>query len=277
MNIVVYDIEVFRYDWIVVFYDVSKNEWSVFHNDNDSVRNYIGNSNRIFCGFNNKHYDNFIAKAICCGADNSLVKQINDFIIQYERNGWEHWFMKKNRFWFDSFDLMDDTQVGTSLKHIEAHLGWNIEETEVDFDIDRPLTPEEIQRTIRYCKWDVMATAKLLTMRKGYLDAKLNVGNSFSISGNKALYMTNARLTAEALQAKPVERYDERNYHYPDNLDRDLIPSEVIAFFDRLHDQSISDKELFSSQLKILLDGAEAVIGFGGIHHARQNYIEEAE
>lgn len=274
MRIVVVDSEVFKYDWITVFYDTSCNEWSVFHNDNEGVRNLMSQPDTIFCGYNSKQYDNHILRAICCDAPPELIKQINDFIIVDERPGWEHWFLRRNRFWFDSFDLMDDTQVGTSLKHIEAHLGWNIEETQVDFNLDRSLTPEEIESTIFYCKWDVKATAKLLTLRKGYLQAKLNVARNKGIPDTKALYMTNARLTAAYLDAVATDRYDEREYHYPENLDLSLIPAEVIRFFDRLHDTSISSKELFNSQLKIMVDGAEAVIGFGGIHHAIPNYTE---
>lgn len=276
MKIIVYDIEVFAFDWVVVFLDVATGKYSVFHNDNDGVRSVMSQPGYIFCGFNNKHYDNHIVKAICCGADPTLVKQVNDFIIVQERPGWEHYFIRKNRFWFDSFDLMDDTQVGTSLKHIEAHLGVNIEETEVDFNLDRPLTPEELESTIRYCKWDVYYTAKLLALRKGYLDAKLNVGRAIGLSDQKALYMTNARLTAEALKAEYVQRYDEREYRYPENLDKSYIPPEVIGFFDRLHDKTITDKELFSSKLTLDVDGGEAVIGFGGIHHAQTNYREIA-
>ena len=151
MRIIVVDTEVFSYDWIAIFLDISSGEFHVFHNDNDGVRELLSQPDTVFCGFNNKHYDNHILKAIACGADPVLVKQINDFIIVQERPGWEHWFLRKNRFWFDSFDLMDDTQVGTSLKHIEAHLGLAIEETEVDFQLDRPLTPEEIACTIHYC------------------------------------------------------------------------------------------------------------------------------
>lgn len=277
MRIIVVDVEVFKYDWIAVFLDTITGKFSVFHNDNQGVRDYMSQPDAVFCGYNNKHYDNHILKAICCGADPMLVKSINDFIITDDRPGWEHWFIKRNRFWFDSFDLMDDTQVGTSLKHIEAHLGWNIEETQVDFDVDRPLTPAEIESTIFYCQWDVRATAKLLTLRKGYLEAKLNVARTKGISDTKALYMTNARLTAAFLDAVATERYDEREYSYPDNLDRSLIPSAIFEFFDRLHDENISDKELFGSKLTIDVDGAEAVIGFGGIHHARQNYVEEAD
>lgn len=276
MRIIVTDVEVFRYDWIAVFLDTTTGDFAVFHNDNQAVREYMSQPDRIYCGYNIKHYDSHILRAICCNAPPELIKQLNDFIIVEERPGWEHWFIRQNRFWFDSFDLMDDTQVGTSLKHIEAHMGWNIEETSVDFNIDRPLTREEIESTIFYCKWDVKATAKLLTLRKGYLQAKMDVARTKGIPDTKALYMTNARLTAAFLDAVPREWYDEREYHYPENLDKSLIPPEVIAFFDRLHDSSIPSKELFNSKLTIDVDGAEAVIGFGGIHHARPNYSEEA-
>lgn len=272
MKIIVYDIEVFKYDWIVVFYDTSMNTWTVYHNENAGVRQYMEQPDLIFCGFNNKHYDNHIIKAICCGASPELIKQINDFIIQEDRRGWDHWFLKQNRFWFDSFDLMDDTQTGTSLKSIEANRGDAIIETGVDFNIDRPLTPEEVQLEIDYCKADVMNTAKLLTLRKNYLQAKLNVGRQFNIPDHKALYMSNAMLTATALQAKATQRFDEREYQYPDNLDKSMIPPEVLAFFDRMHDMSIPDEELFSSSIEIQIGECPVKLGFGGIHGAIPNY-----
>lgn len=274
MRIIVFDIEVFAYDWVVVFLDIATQTWTVCHNDNAAVRAYMEQPGLIFCGFNNKHYDNHVVKAIACGASPELVKQINDFIIVDERPGWEHHFLRKNRFWFDSFDLMDDTQVGTSLKHIEAHLGLPIEETEVDFNLDRPLTWDEMESTVRYCKYDVLNTARLLTLRKGYLDAKLAVGRKIGLLDEKALYMTNARLTAAALNAEAQTRYDEREYRYPDNLDKSVIPAEVLSFFDRIHDKTIPSKELFSTKLKFDVDGGEAVVGFGGIHHAQANYTE---
>lgn len=276
MRIIVFDIEVFRHDWIVVFFDVKSGEWNIYHNAGDAVRKFMEQPDIILCGFNNKHYDNHVIKAICCGADNATVKDLNDFIIQDERTGWDYWFLKQNKFWFKSFDLMDDTQVGTSLKHIEAHSFMPIVESDVDFDLDRPLTPEELASTIQYCKTDVLNTAKLLTMRKGYLSAKLNVGRKKGIPDDKALYMTNARLTAEFLDAKPIKRYDERDYHYPSNLDKSLIPPEVLEFFDQIQDPSVPSEVLFKSQLKFMVDGAEAVVGFGGIHHAQPNYTEKA-
>ena len=272
MNIIVYDIEVFRYDWIVVFYDTGRNAWTVFHNDNAGVRGFMSAPGQIFCGFNNKRYDNQIVRAIACGASPELVKQINDFIIKEDRNAWDHWFLKQNRFWFDSFDLMDDTQTGTSLKSIEANRGDAIVETGVNFDIERPLTPDELQLEIEYCQTDVMNTAKLLTLRKNYLQTKLNVGRQFNIPDRKALYMSNAMLTATALQAEYTLRYDEREYVYPDNLDKHLIPPEVLEFFDRMHDLSIPDDEIFSSSIEITIGECPVKLGFGGIHGAIPNY-----
>ena len=278
MRIIVYDIEVFKYDWIIVFYDVVKNEWAVFHNNNLGVLAYMSQPGVIFCGYNNKHYDNHIAKAICCGASPELVKQINDFIIEEERPGWEHYFLKRNKFWFESFDLMDDTQVGTSLKHIEAHLGWAIEESGVDFGIDRPLTEEEIEKTIFYCKYDVKAAAKLLTLRKNYLDCKIHLGSlcGTPLPPAKALYFTNARLAAKYLDATYVERKDGREYVYPKNMRTRMIPDEIISFFNQILDPTIPDDVLFKRKLEIVIGGCPCTYAWGGVHGSLTQYHEVA-
>lgn len=278
MRIAVFDIEVFKYDWIAVFYDVAANTWTVFHNNPQGLRLFMEHPEYIFCGFNNKHYDNHVVKAMCCGADNSLVKQINDFIIVQDRPGWEHYFLKQNRFYFESFDLMDDTQLGTSLKHIEAHLGMDIEESEVDFELDRPLTPEELQSTIHYCKHDVKATAKLLTLRKNYLDCKITLGSMCGtpLAPAKAMYMTNARLTAKYLDATYVQRYDGREYEYPANLNTDIIPAEILGFFNQITDLRIPDAELFKRKLEIVIGGCPCTYAWGGVHGSLTQYYEEA-
>lgn len=279
MRIIVYDIEVFKYDFVVVFYDVTENKWHVFHNDNDGVRAFMSQQECVFCGFNVKHYDNHILKAICCGASPQLVKQINDFIIVEKRYGWEHWFLKQNKFWFDSFDLMDDTQDGTSLKHIEAHLFMNIEESSVDFNIDRPLTPKELEETIFYCKWDVYATARLLTLRKNYLDCKIQLGSlcRVPLSPAKALYPTNAKLAAIYLDATYVKRNDGREYVYPNNLRKEYIPKEVLQFFEQILDLSIPDELLFKRKLETIIGGCPTTYAWGGVHGSLAQVYFEAD
>ena len=273
--IYVFDVEVFKHDWLIVFKNISTGEYTIIHNDNYAVKQFM-TMDKLLVGFNNKHYDNYILKGILCGADNILLKEINDFILNGNM-GFEHWFLRENQAYFNTFDIMDDMQQGLSLKAIEGHLGLNIEESSVSFDIDRPLTQKELEETIKYCKHDVDVTEHLVKIRKPYLETKLALGRLAGIDDAKALYMTNAKLTAAFLRAEPKEWNDERNYKYPDNLKKDFIPKEVIQFFDRMHDLSIDDKELFNSKLEFYIKDTPCVVGFGGIHGAYENYIEEEQ
>ena len=273
--IYVFDIEVFKFDWLIVFKNISTGEYTVIHNDNATAKEFV-TEDKIFAGFNNKHYDNHILKAILCGADNALVKEINDFIIG-GRQGFEHWFIKEHKAWFDSFDIADDMQIGMSLKAIEGHLGMNIEESTVPFDIDRPLTEQELEEVIAYCKYDVDMVVELVKLRKSYLQAKLSLGRMKGIPDARALYYNNAKMTAMFLDAKQVPRSDERNYKYPDNLNRNRIPKEVFEFFDRMHDPELSDDDVFKSKLEFQLQDMTCVVGYGGLHAALPNYVEVSE
>lgn len=270
----IFDCEVFAYDWLFVFKEVETGEYTVIHNDNEAVKQFMARD-PLLGGFNNKHYDNHILKAVLCDADPRQVKEINDFIILEGHNGWENEFLSQYRVYFESFDLMDDCLVGLSLKAIEAHLGIPIEESEVDFDIDRPLTEEELSSTIFYCKYDVDATELLLRLRKIYLQNKMNLGRECGLSASKALYMTNAKLTAAYLKAEQRPHGDEREYQYPKQLLRQYIPDEVFHFFDRLQDLSVPDEEVFSESLDIMVGECPCTIAYGGIHGAIPCYSEE--
>ena len=267
-----YDVETFKYDFIVVFKHKLTKQYAIFHNDNIGVRDFI-NEQSIYCGFNTKGYDQYIIKAICAGFSPEEVKQVNDWIIGGGQ-GWQCPLLDGVFFRFNNVDIMDDMQMGLSLKAIEGHLGLNIEETEVDFNLDRPLTPDEIALTIKYCRHDVDCTEKVTDLRENYLKNKIYLGSLKGIDEVKALSMTNAKLTAAYLDAtKSVEFTDEREYKYPENLRREYIPQEVFDFFDRLQDKNIPDDELFKSKLTIDFGRCKGVIGFGGIHSAIPNFI----
>lgn len=273
----IFDCEVFAHDWLFVFKELATGEYTVIHNDNDSIMAFM-ERDPFLGGFNNKHYDNHILKAVMVGADPETVKQINDAIITEGINGWDIPFLQNYRVYFSSFDLMDDCQMGLSLKAIEAHLGIPIEETEVDFNIDHPLTPEELQQTITYCKYDVDATEKLYHLRENYLKNKVTLGRVRGLNERQAMYMTNAKLTSVYLKAVRPEKpwTDERDYQYPDKLLREYIPQEVFDFFDRMHDSSIPSDELFSSKLELMVGDCPCTIAYGGIHGAIPTYMEEA-
>lgn len=276
-KIYVYDFEVFSHDWMMCAKDYETGERFRFHNDNEAVKDFLQEHPGVMAGFNNKGYDQFILKGVCGGFTPQELKGLNDFIIG-GGNGWEYPELRDVFAFSNQLDVMDDMQMGLSLKAIEGHLGMDIRETTVPFDIDRPLTKEEIEEVFFYCEHDVDATERVLTLRRPYIEGKRDLGRMCGLTDEKAVYMTNAKLTAAYLKARPpqVPWTDERAYSYPPNLRREYIPKEVFDFFDRIGDESIPSDELFSSSLEIEVGGCPCKVAYGGIHGALPTYQEEA-
>lgn len=270
MRLVTYDCEVFAHDWLVVFKDKKSGKYTCVWNDNEALADFLSDD-CIYVGFNSKHYDQYIIKAIVGGYSPQEIKKVNDYII----DGGQGWQcpMLDYFFRFNNVDIRDDTQQGLSLKAIEGHLGMPIKESSVPFDIDRPLTDEEREETVFYCKHDVDSTEKLIDLRKDYLENKINLGKLAGLNEVKAMGMTNAKLTSAMLQAKKKQHNDERCYEYPSNLKKEYIPQEVFDFFDRIHDDSLSDDEVFKGKLNIVIGECPVTLGFGGIHGAIPNFI----
>ncbi|MDL2301829.1 ERF family protein [Lachnospiraceae bacterium OttesenSCG-928-D06] len=273
MRLITYDFEVFAYDWLVVLKDKETGQHTVIHNDNEALKMVL-DEDCIYVGFNSKHYDQYIMKAVACGCTPQEVKQVNDYIIGGNQ-GWECPLLNGFYFTFNNVDIKDDMQMGLSLKAIEGHLGVSVKESTVPFDLDRPLTQEELEETIYYCKHDVDTTERLIDIRKDYLKNKVQIGRLAGVSDAKAMGMTNAKLTAAMLSASKKPHDDERKYTYPEKLKREYIPQEVFDFFDLMYDESLSDKEVFSGKLEFSIGECPGVVGYGGIHAAIPNYFFE--
>lgn len=273
-GVTIFDFEVTAHDWLVVMKDLDSGSYFRFHNDPDGIR-YFMESNPWLCGFNTKHYDSHILKAVCAGFSPEEVKVVNDRIILEGMNGWDVPELRDVRAYFDIIDLMDDCQQGTSLKSFEAHMGMNIKETDVSFDIDRPLTFQEVQMMFNYCREDVKATEVLFNVRLPYLENKINLGRKCGLTDREALKLTNAKLTAKYLKAERPEKAwtDEREYKIPENLKTEYIPAEVLRFFHEIHDLNIPDEEYFSRKITFMLGRSETTVGFGGCHSAIPNFV----
>lgn len=273
MKLITYDTEVFKHNWIVVFKDKETGSYTVIHNDNEALRDCISDNN-IYIGFNTKHYDQYIVKGICAGFTPEELKRLNDYLIAGFQ-GWQYPDLQGFFFKFNNVDIRDDMYNALSLKAIEGHIGMDIEESEIDFNIDRPLTQEELEQTVHYCKHDVDATERLIDLRKDYLKTKLNLGKRANIDIVTALSSTNAKLTAMMLGAKQVERDDGRDYVYPETLDLSIIPKDILEFFETIHDESIPDDELFKTSLEIEIGGMPCKYAWGGVHGSQLCYFEE--
>ena len=290
MTTYIYDIEVYAYDWIVVYRNPeAENNHIVIHNDIYRLRAFVDQADLLIGGFNNKHYDNWVKLTMLLGGSNIEVKRHSDFIVEQRRNGWEFPFIQFQKLPFKSFDLRDDiADKGLSLKAIEGNLCLPIVECSVPFDLDRPLTPDEIEEVVRYCKNDVDASVLLLRARADYLTSKKVVGDIYGVPEAEALGLTNAKLSARVLKAKRVERNDERDYRLPDCLDPELIPEKILSFFMQIRDLSIPDTKLFGTgkqgskgeTLKIWLETSggrcPVTYAWGGVHGAKPAFIAEA-
>lgn len=284
----IYDIEVFSDDWIVVFRRPEDgSNYIVIHNDNARLRDFLSQPDIVIGGFNNKHYDDYIILTMILGGSNVEVKRHNDHIIG-GKDPWTFPFIQYKKKPFKSFDLRDDiADQGISLKAIEGNLKLPIVESSVPFDIDRKLSPEELEEVIRYCKYDVDSTIKLYQERKeNYIDAKALISDMYGLDKAEGIGLTNAKLCARILGAKPQKFNDERNYIIPDNIDTDLIPKVILDFFLQIRDKSIPDAKLFGAGkgskgmtldliLKTSYGECPVTFAWGGVHGAKPCVIVE--
>ena len=288
MNLYIYDIEVFSDDWIVVFRrPEADSNHIVIHNDNARLRDFLSQPDIVIGGFNNKHYDNWIVLTMIQGGSNIEVKRHNDFIIG-GGNAWEFPFIQFKKLPCPTFDLKDDIpDPGISLKAIEGNLKLPIVESSVPFDIDRKLTLEELEEVIQYCKYDVDSTIALYNERKeNYIDAKALISEMYNLPVEEGIGLTNAKLCARILGAKPQNFNDERDYIIPDNIDTDLIPKEILDFFLQIRDKSIPDAKLFGAGkgskgmtldiiLKTSYGECPVTYAWGGVHGAKPCVVVE--
>lgn len=263
-NICIYDIEVFKENWIVVIYDIKKDVFNIYRSDLNNVKNlreFIVTKNPVLCGFNNKHYDDYILLGILAGNPVEMVKAHNDFIIN-GGGGWEYEGIKGvyKKDWFRSFDLRDDLPIDLSLKAIEGNLGCNIVESKTDFTIERALTKEEIQEATSYCITDVKNTYELFKIRAGYLNGKLKVAKTGNLDPVTALGLTNPKLSATFLKASKLSNptNGELVYNPPKELRLEKY-KEVLDFY------KVIDYE---KTLTVKAKDLELVYGWGGIHGA---------
>lgn len=296
---IIADFEVFKYDWCMCGLDLTNKKKITIVNDRDElIRLYEENKKTIFVFYNGRNYDQWIFKAILCGFNPKLV---NDFIIKEHRKGYE--FSREfNKITLPIFDIMPNPPVG--LKTLEGFMGVDIRETTVPFDIDRELTPKELEEVIFYCSHDVECTAMVLSKRLEEYTSQLELVKMFDMP-RTAMGKTKAQLSAEILGAvRTPSRGDEFNYSIPTNLkivkyqrvvdwfknaltDNLREIDETLKYYENLEKLTKKQRDeyekfkkwklnpesrFYKRSLEIDVAGAPHVFGWGGIHGAVANY-----
>ena len=262
-----FDCEVFAYDWLVVTFDGK--DFTYIENDRELLQQfYKEHKNDLWIGYNCKGYDQYIIKSILLGIN---PKAVNDYIIRDGNAGWQF----SNEFKNINLNIYDCMVFGKSLKQLESYLGVNIHETDVDFDIKRPLTNEEKQLNRDYCRDDVYNTA--LVFQHTQDDFKAHIGLcQLACEPISSMAKTKAQLGAKILKAQRLSpKYwdEEYNFQYVQCVkDYDYKHKDVLAFFD-----GIRDTKDPKSKYDIELYGVPHTFALGGLHGAVENYFYDNE
>lgn len=257
-----YDFEVFSQDWLVVIKDTDTRSTNKILNDPDALREiYEKNKNNIWVGYNSRSYDQYILKGILLGMD---PKKINDHIIVKNLGGWQY-SRAFNQIQFYNFDIMTDKFKG--LKQLEGFMGNDIRETTVNFNIDRKLTPKEIEETFFYCNHDVEQTMKVFINRKEEFDSQMNLIKTFKLP-LKYINKTKAQLSAIILEADKREHNDEFEITIVDTLKVEKYKSIVNWYRNPVNLD-------YKKKLEIEVADVIHLFGWGGLHGARVKYQDE--
>lgn len=257
-----YDFEVFKYDWLVVVMDMTAKKTHVIINSPEELEAlYKANIKEIWVGFNSRHYDQYILKAILCGFD---PKKVNDYIITKGNPGWKFSSLFR-QFPLWNYDVMLNTDVG--LKSFEGFMGNDIKETSVPFNIDRKLTPEEIAETVKYCKHDAEQTVQVFLKRTEEFNTMMYFIKHFGLSMDY-ISKTKAQLAAEILggNRKGADFDDEFQFPILDCLHLNKY-KHIAEWYANPENHDYSKK-----QDKQIVAGVEHTFAWGGGHGARAKY-----
>jgi len=270
-QLIFYDAEVFQNDWMFVIINPYTKETKVIANNRDELFKYfLSHKEFIWIGYNTTHYDQYILKCILM---NLNPKEMSDFLIKDGEMGWN--FFRKKKIYtadlaqceYNNYDLFQINDGG--LKKLESFMGNDIEETDVDFDIDRKLTEEELKQTEKYCIHDVEQTIEVFVKRIDSFNARLSLLKIFNLNYS---YMnkSDAQLTATILGAKrPAGRgEDEFNITLLPNIKLDKY-KEVLEWYKNPENRD------YKKSLNIDVAGVPHTFAWGGLHGAIKKFHED--
>lgn len=245
-------------------------------------------SNIIFCGYNNLHYDNPIINYIIEYEDtlmNHNVFTICSSIFNLSKtittskedniDAWKHW---KYQIWFDTFDILTmlySNKLRVGLKEIQVTMQYpNVQEFVCDWT--KPLPLEDFDSMIDYNINDIESTSELLNRCKDAVDLRIAIEDEYGV---RVLSKDGVNIGMKILTQKYLEKtgltwWDIESLRSP----MDYIPlKDVILPFIK-YDSPILNRVLEDMKGQIVSPGRKGyennfvfaglryTVGVGGIH-----------
>ena len=245
-------------------------------------------TNILFCGYNNLHYDNAIINYIIdcynimkykgyrdiCRSVFNLSKVITTS-SEDDNSAWRKW---KYMICFDSFDILTmlySNKLRVGLKEIQVTMQYkNVQEFVADWQADLP--EDQIDSMIDYNINDVNSTEELLNRCKKDVDLRLAIEDEYGV---RVLSKDGVNIGMKILTQKYLEKTGQTWYDIKDlRSPMDVIPlNKVILPFIK-YDSPILQRVLddMKSQIvspgrkgyenKFIFEGLRYSVGVGGIH-----------
>lgn len=252
-------------------------------------------TDKLFCGYNNLHYDNAIINYIIdyyntmkykgyrtiCRSIFNLSKVITNS-SEDDINAWKKW---KYMVCFDSFDLLTmlySNKLRVGLKEIQVTMQYkNVQEFVTDWQADLP--ESQIDSMIEYNINDVNSTEELLNRCKKDIDLRIAIEDEYGV---RVLSKDGVNIGMKILTQKYLEKtgltwWDIKDLRSP----MSVIPlNDVILPFIK-YDSPILQRVLddMKNQIvspgrkgyenKFVFEGLQYSVGVGGIHSVNKPEI----
>ena len=267
-----YDFEVYsKINWFCVTFInyEDRNKEVVIVNDRAKlIEFYNAHKDDIFISYNGRQYDTGIFKGILDGMN---VGYVNDKLI---KEGKKPFQVVKNAKKYPLNDY-DTILKDKSLKQLEAFMGDDIRETEVDFNIDRPLTEEEIKQTLYYNHHDVVEVLKVLDYCWDDFEGQLDI---IELYGLDMSYFTKTKVQL-AVSPKILNAVDQHTLddEFDIRLPETIKLSDKYKFIPewymnpknwRYKEHLRSEDNQHNNQLCCTVAGIPHVFAWGGCHGA---------
>ena len=281
-DLLFYDIEVFKFNSMVVFKDIEGKTVRVFSSSLDGLGDYIDQGlikgqgfkdldeflkGKTLVGYNNYFYDDYILYAMSMNMGQEIIKTWNDSIIQ----GLSNVNMKKINTCktYDAFQQIDVSRPG--LKKVEGNMGKSIVESSVDFNLDRPLSPAENLETLKYCEYDVLQTIEIYKMRHEYFSSKEKIIEMMDEEHlrDRAYKWNTTSIVGQIL--KPRRKTPSRRLVSDEFLE--MVPYDVQEMWrqlDKTFDFKFKKKKVIVEEF-----GNVVEFGWGGLHGAPKGFVKK--
>lgn len=236
------------------------------NNRQELIDFYEKHKNDVFISYNGRQYDTGIWKGLLDGMN---VGYVNDKIIKENKKPFQ---VVKNYRKYQLYDY-DAIIKDKSLKVCEAFMGDDIRETEVDFNIDRPLTKKEIQQTLFYNRHDVKELKKVIKENWSDFEGQLDIIDLYNLPLEN-VSKTKVQLASKILNAVNQHTLDDEfSIRLPETIQLSdkykFIPEWYLnpknwRYKEHLH----SEDNQHNNQLCCTVAGIPHVFAWGGCHGA---------